>query len=115
MLKLVGMDQTPNGDPEDPNPAYTGAILTAKATPGELFAWYNLALTRKGFAPALYFRPSDQTSGKAWQLHHRLEVQVGVFDPVLLHASTGISAGLSPGEIVYQAVLVGYLPGLPKY
>ena len=114
-MKSVGMDQTPNGDPQDPDPAYTGAILIAKTTSGELFAWYDSALTRKGFVPAPYFRPGDQTSGKAWQLHHRLQVQVGVFDPVLLHASTGISARLSRGEIVYQAVLVGYLPGLPKY
>lgn len=115
VVKRVGMDQTPNGDPEDPDPAYTGAILTAKATPGQLFAWYDSTLTQKGFVPALYFRPGDQTSGKAWQFRHRLQLQVGVFDPVLLHASAGISPKLSPGEIVYQAVLVGYLPGLPKY
>jgi hypothetical protein len=115
VVKSVGMDQTPNGDPQDPDPAYTGAILTAKATLGELFAWYDSTLTRKGFVPALYFRPGNQTSGKAWQFHHRLQLQVGVFDPVLLRASTGVSARLSPGEIVYQAVLVGYLPGLPKY
>ena len=115
MVKSVGMNQTPNGDPEDPDPAYTGAIMTAKATPGELFAWYDSVLTPKGFVSALYLRQGDQTSGKAWQFHHRLQVQVGVFDPALLRASTGLSARLSPGDIVYQAVLVGYLPGLPKY
>lgn len=66
VVKLVGMDQTQNGEPEDPNPAYTGAILTAKATPAELFSWYDSVLTPKGFVSAVYLRPSDQTSGQAW-------------------------------------------------
>lgn len=115
VVKLVGMNQTPNGDPEEPDPAYTGAILTAKATAAQLFAWYESMVARNGFAPAVYLRPSDQSSGEAWAFHHRLQIQVGVFDPALLKADTGISVRLPSGETVYQAILVGYVPGLPKY
>ena len=115
VLELVGGDQTPNGDPEDPDPAYVGAVLTAKATPEQLYAWYRSVLERRGFAPATDLRPADETSGQAWHFHHRLQLQVGVLDPALLRTDRDITAPSVKGEIVYQAVLVGYMPGLPKY
>lgn len=115
VVKAVGTDQKSNGDPQDPDPAYTGEILVARTTPSALFAWYGAILTGRGFSPAVYLPSSDQTAGEAWQFHHRLQVQVGVFDPPELKADRGISPHLSPGTIVYEAVLVGYLPGLPRY
>lgn len=115
LVKIVGMDQSPTHPGEEPNPAFSGAILTASTTPAALYSWYESALDRLGFAPTLDFRPSDQTSGHAWQLHHRLEVQVGVFDPKLLRDDARISITLRPGRLAYEAVVVGYPPGLPRY
>jgi hypothetical protein len=109
------MDQSPSGDPAEPNPAYTGAILIADVNPDQLFAWYGRVLTKAGFRPAPYFRPSDQTSGESWQFHHRLQVQVGIFDPTLLRSEAGLAIQVPPGETLYQAVLVGYAPGLPRF
>jgi hypothetical protein len=115
VVKMVGEDQTPTQPGEEPNPAFTGAILTADTSPSALYRWYGSELAKRGFAPAPDFRPADQTSAQAWQSHHRLEVQVGVFDPVLLRRYAGIQVSLSPGELVYEAVVVGYPPGLPRY
>jgi hypothetical protein len=115
LVKVVGMDQTPTHPGEEPNPAFTGGILTATTTPAALYRWYESALDRLGFAPAPDFRPGDQTSGQAWQLHHRLEVQVGVFDPALLRDDARVKVTLDSGRLAYEAVVVGYPPGLPRY
>jgi hypothetical protein len=71
-------------------------------------------LAAQGYTAATPFRPSTQTSARAWQRHHRVQVQVGVFDPAALRAATGISVPVRPGTIAYEAVLVGYPPGLPR-
>jgi hypothetical protein len=43
-----------------------------------------------------------------------VQVQVGVFDPAALRAATGMNVPAQPGVITYEAVIVGYPPGLPK-
>ncbi len=108
------MDQTPTHPGEEPNPAFTGAILVASTTPAALYRWYGTALDEHGFRPAPDFRPADQTSGQAWQRQTRLEVQVGVFNPVLLRQGRGVAVNLQPGQVAYEAVVVGYAPGLPR-
>lgn len=113
-VEVVGMDQTPTRPGEEPNPAFTGAILVASTTPAALYLWYETALDKQGFRPASDFRPADQTSGQAWQRQTRLEVQVGVFDPVLLREDRGVAVNLKPGQVAYEAVVVGYPPGLPR-
>jgi len=114
VVRQVGASQTPTQPGEEPNPAYTGAILTAEATPSQLYAWYGAQLKARGFVPAVDYRPGSQTSGRAWQIHHRVQVQVGVFNPTFLRPDLGIDVTLRPGDIAYEAVLVGYPPGLPK-
>jgi hypothetical protein len=114
VVRLVGASQTPTHPGEEPNPAYTGAILTAAASPDILYAWYTAALAARGYSPATSFRPSTQTSARAWQRQHRVQVQVGVLDPAALEAHLGISLALRPPTIAYETVLVGYAPGLPK-
>jgi hypothetical protein len=114
VVRSVGADQTPTHPGEEPNPAYSGAILTAKASPGSLYAWYASNLSARGFAPTTDYRPSTQVSGQAWQLHHRLQVQVGVFDPTALRTDMHITVTVPVGSLLYEAVLVGYPPGLPK-
>jgi hypothetical protein len=39
---------------------------------------------------------------------------VGVFDPAAFEAATGITVTVPPGTILYESILVGYRPGLPK-
>jgi hypothetical protein len=86
----------------------------AVASPRQLYAWYSHQLAASGFTPAADYRPATEISGQAWQRHQRLEVQVGVFDPRGLQNSTGLAAVPPPGGVVYEEVLVGYPPGLPK-
>jgi hypothetical protein len=114
VVRPVGASETPTHPGEEPNPAYTGAILTAAASPASLYAWYASALSARGYTPATSFRPSTQTSARAWQRHHRVQVQVGVLDPAALRADLGIVLTLRPHTVAYEAVLVGYAPGLPK-
>lgn len=114
LVKTVGADQTPTHPGEEPNPAYLGAILTVAASPPQLYDWYGRQLGGRGYVPAIDYRPSTQVSGQAWQSHHRLQVQVGVFDPVRLQADQGIRVAVPPGTVVYEVILVGYPPGLPK-
>ena len=114
LVSKVGADQTPTSPGQEPNPAYSGAILTSSARPAQLYAWYGTWLKAHGYLPATDYRPASQVSGQAWQAHHRLQVQVGVFDPKLLKADQGVSAMAPPGGVVYEEVLVGYPPGLPK-
>ena len=114
VVRQIGADQTPTSPGEEPDAAYTGAILTAQASSTALFAWYATMLNGRGFTPAISHRLSTQTSGQAWQRHRRLQVQVGVFDPAALEAATGITVAVPPGTIVYESILVGYRPGLPK-
>jgi hypothetical protein len=114
VVQPVGASQTPTHPGEEPNPAYTGAILSAPASPAALYAWYAAALAARGYTAATSFRPSAQTSARAWQRRHRVQVQVGVFDLAALRADLGISVPVRPGVIAYEAVLVGYPPGLPK-
>jgi hypothetical protein len=114
VLRPVGATQTPTHRGEEPNPAYTGAILTASASPAALYAWYAAALAARGYTAATPFPPATEISARAWQLHHRIQVQVGVINPALLHQDAGLSVSLRPGSIAYEAVLVGYPPGLPR-
>lgn len=114
LLKTVGSDQTPTRAGEEPNPAYIGAILTVAASPAQLYSWYGQQLNRQGFESTADYRPSTQISGQAWQSHHRLQIQVGVFDPLRLQADQGLTVAVPAGTTVYEVVLVGYAPGLPK-
>lgn len=114
LVKVVGADQTPTRPGEEPNPAYIGGIFTVRATPTQLYQWFQLRLSRVGFFPTADYRPSTETSGHAWQRFHRLQVQVGVLDPQSLRADLGIRVETPPGTVAYEEVLVGYAPGLPK-
>lgn len=114
IVRRVGADQTPTSPGQEPNPAYTGAILTARATPDQLYAWYGSQLRARGFDPANAYRPASQTSARAWQIHHRLQVQVGVFDPGRLAMDQGLVVPVPMGAVVYEMTLVGYPPGLPR-
>jgi hypothetical protein len=113
-VKPLGASQTPTRPGEEPNPAYSGAILVVVAAPEQMFAWYQSQLAGRGFRPADYYRLADQTSGQAWQIHHRVQVQVAVLDPALLEQQQGVSVAVHSDEIVYEAIVVGYPPGLPK-
>jgi hypothetical protein len=114
VVRKVGASQTPTHPGEEPNPAYSGAILTARASAASLYTWYENALRARGYTSAADYRPSTQTSGQAWQLHHRLQVQVGIFDPAALDSNMRIAVTVPAGSIVYEEILVGYPPGLPK-
>jgi hypothetical protein len=105
--RVVGSDQTPNRESEEPNPAYVGAVLSARTSASALLAWYGEVLRNRGFVPARYYLPSTQSLGQAWAFHHRLQVQVGILT---------VGAGGAPsGRVIYEFFLVGYPPGLPKY
>jgi hypothetical protein len=110
----VGADQTPTRAGEEPNPAYIGAVLIVGATSSQLYAWYGSRLQPRGFRPVTDYRLASQTSGRAWQIHHREQVQVGVFDPGLLKIDGRSSVVVAAGSIVYELDLVGYPPGLPR-
>jgi hypothetical protein len=114
VMRLVGASQSPTHPGEEPNTAYSGALLTAHTSPGSLFAWYQKTLATQGYTPATYYRLSSQTAGRAWQRHRRLQVQVAIYDPANLKADIGISVAPQTGTVVYEEVLVGYPPGLPK-
>ena len=108
MVKLIGSDEVATRDTE-PDPAYAGAILTAKATAAQLYAWYADWATARGYHQVTYYRMSDQTSGVAWRAPGgREQVQVGVFDAAQLAAQQHIDASSSPGTLIYEEVLVGY-------
>ena len=111
LVKIVGANQTSTRSGEEPNAAYTGAILTSAASPGQLYQWYGQQLHRRGFDPTIDYRPSTQVSGQAWQSHRRLQIQVGVFDPARLQ---GVNVTVPAGTIVYEVLLVGYAPGLSR-
>jgi hypothetical protein len=114
VVRKVGASQTPTHPGEEPNPAYSGAILTARTSAASLYTWYDNALTARGYTSAADYRPSSQTSGRAWQLHHRLQVQVGIFDPAALDSGLRMAGPVPAGTVVYEEILVGYPPGLPK-
>ncbi len=114
LVKAVGADQTPTHPGDEPNPAYLGGIFTVRGTPTQLYQWFQLDLSRDGFSPAADYRPSSEISGLAWQHFHRLQVQVGVFDPQKLRNDQGIQVSIPPGTIAYEELLVGYAPGLPR-
>jgi hypothetical protein len=114
MVRQIGANQTPTSPGEEPDAAYTGAILTAPVSSTALFVWYATMLNGRGFTAAISHRLSTQTAGQAWQRHRRLQVQVGVFDPAALEAATGIRVAVPSGTVVYESILVGYRPGLPK-
>jgi hypothetical protein len=107
-VKSIGSDEVATKDPE-PDPAYTGAILTAAATPTQLYAWYTQWLTARGYQQVTYYRMTDQVSGMAWRApKSREQVQVSVFDPAQLAEQQHITAQPPAGGVVYEAVLVGY-------
>ncbi|HET6875640.1 MAG TPA: hypothetical protein VFH70_12715 [Acidimicrobiales bacterium] len=113
-VRNIGADQTPARPGEEPNPAYLGAILAVAATPAQLYQWYGQQLGPRGFVPTADYRPSTQVSGEAWQFDRRLQVQVGIFDLQRLEADQGIRVREPDGTLVYEVVLVGYAPGLPR-
>ncbi len=115
LVKTVGADQTRNPQGDEPNPAYTGAIRVAPATTAQLYSWYGRWMQIHGFRAATYYRQADESSGQAWAWHHRLQLQLGVFEPMALAADQGIRFAVPPGSIIYEAVVVGYSTGLPKY
>jgi hypothetical protein len=114
VLRMVGASQTPTHPGEEPNTAYSGAVLTARTSPGSLFAWYQATLAGRGYTPATYYRLSSQTAGRAWQRRRRLQVQVAIYDPAALKADLGITVAPPAETVVYEEVLVGYAPGLPR-
>lgn len=113
-MKLIGADQSPTHTAGEPNPAYTGAILTASTTPAGLYGWFGARLDARGYRSTTAYPLADQSSGMAWEEHHRVQFQVEVFVPDLLRADTGLDVRLRPGQLVYEQVLVGYERGLPK-
>ena len=117
LVSPVGADQTPTEPGQEPNPAYTGAILTVATTPARLYGWYSRQLAARGYVPTADYRPASQVSGKAWQRYHRVQVQVGVFDSTghgVAAEGQGVAAAVPAGTLVYEEVIVGYPPGLPK-
>jgi hypothetical protein len=114
VVRMVGASQSTTHPGEEPDTAYSGAILTARTSPGSLFAWYQDTLAGRGYTPATYYRLSSQTAGRAWQRHRRLQVQVGIYDAAALNADLGITVAPPAGILVYEEVLVGYPPGLPR-
>ena len=108
LVKSVGSDEVATGDSE-PDPAYSGAILTTTATATQLYAWYAQWLTAHGYHQVTYYRTSDQTSGVAWRAPGgREQIQVGVFDATELAAQQHISVRSDAGTVVYEQLLVGY-------
>jgi hypothetical protein len=108
LVRRVGSNQIPNPHDTEPNPAYAGAILTASATPDQLYAFYRKELRPRGFYAVNDYRLSSQVSGRTWEVDQRVQVQVGIFNPLLLKQDQNITAVTQPGELVYEVVLVGY-------
>jgi hypothetical protein len=108
LVRWVGSNQIPNPHETEPNPAYAGAILTASATAGQLYAFYEKELRPGGFYAVNDYRLSSQVSGRTWEVDQRVQVQVGIFNPVLLKQDENITAVTQPGDLLYQVVLVGY-------
>jgi hypothetical protein len=108
VVKVIGADEVATRDPE-PDPAYAGAILTAKTSAAQLYAWYADWAKAHGYHQVTYYRMSDQTSGVAWRAPGgREQVQVGVFDAAQLAAQQHINASAGAGTLIYEQVLVGY-------
>jgi hypothetical protein len=108
VVRDVGANQTPNHKGDEPNPAYTGAILTISVTAGTLYAFYRRQLEARGFHMVNDHHLASQVSGEAWEVDQRVQVQIGVFDPALLAAYQHIRTAVGPGSLVYEEVLVGY-------
>jgi hypothetical protein len=108
LVKPVGSDEVATRDSE-PDPAYSGAILTSTATATQLYAWYAKWLTSHGYHQVTYYRMSDQRSGVAWRAPGgREQVQIAIFDPVELASQQHISVATAAGTVIYEQVLVGY-------
>lgn len=108
VVQTIGSDELATSDAE-PDPAYAGAILTAAATPTQLYAWYATHLAAGGYLPVTYYPMSDQPSGRAWRASKSHEqVQVSVFDRTKLAAQQHIIADVPPDGVIYEVVLVGY-------
>ena len=109
VVRLVGSNQIANPqEPKEPNPAYAGAILTATATADQLYAFYGQQLRARGFYTEPNYHLASQVSGRTWEVDQRVQVQVGIFDPVLLEQDQNIATAPGPGELVYEVILVGY-------
>jgi hypothetical protein len=108
MVRSVGSNQIANPGAGEPDPAYAGAILTASATAAQLYAFYEQGLLARGYRSVNDYRLSSQISGRAWEVDQRVQVQVGIFDPVLLQQDQNITTVTQPGELVYEVDLVGY-------
>jgi hypothetical protein len=107
-VKPIGSNEVATRDSE-PDPAYTGAILTTTATAAQLYAWYAVWLTAHGYHQVTHYRMSDQTFGVAWRAPGgREQVQIGIFDATELAAQQHISVAAGTGTVVYEHVLVGY-------
>jgi hypothetical protein len=111
LAKVVGSDQIAKPNGQEPDPAYSGAIYTATATPAQLYAWYATWLTSRGYHPVTFYRLTDQPSGVAWQVHEgREQVQISVFDPQLLARDQNVTPTVPAGGLIYEEVLVAYPP-----
>ena len=108
MVRLVGSDQIAKTSEPEPDPAYAGAILTASATADQLYAFYGQQLRAEGFYTEPDYHLASQVSGRTWEVDQRVQIQVGIFDPVLLEEDQNIATAPAPGELVYEVILVGY-------
>ena len=108
VIRSIGSNQISRPSEPEPDPAYTGAILTARVTADQLYAFYEHALSPQGFHTVNDYRLSSQVSGRAWEVDQRVQVQVGIFDPAMLEEDQKIATAPGPGDLVYEMVLVGY-------
>ena len=108
VVRLVGSNQIAKTSEPEPDPAYAGAILTATATPDQLYGFYERQLRARGFVPEPDYHLASQVSGRTWEVDQRVQVQVGIFDPGLLEEDQHIATAPGPGELVYEVILVGY-------
>jgi hypothetical protein len=98
VVRRVGMDERQPPGAGEPDPAFAGTIATTPATADALYAWYGRRLAAMGWAPAPYYRLSDQASGRAWTAPHGNEqVQVAVY-----------REGGASGALRYEELLVDY-------
>jgi hypothetical protein len=82
--------------------------LSARVDPAALYAFYNTWLTRHGFHRVIAYRPADQVTGMAWETDGRVQVQVGVYDPIALARDAGVRATPPVGGVLYGLFFVGY-------
>ena len=108
VIRLVGSSQIAKTSEPEPDPAYAGAILSATVTADQLYAFYGQQLRARGFYAEPDYHLASQVSGRTWEVDQRAQVQVGIFDPVLLEEDQHVATAPGPGGLVYEVILVGY-------